>query len=64
MLADALSVMDVHVAACGIDVTDVKAQPLAQTKTEAVQGEDEHAITEDVGGGEDVSGCDARSSVK
>ena len=39
-----------------IDVADLQAQPFTKPQAQAVEGEEEHLVAEDVGGGEDPPG--------
>lgn len=59
----ALGVTDVHASTDGVDVTDLKPKSFAQTQAEAVEGEEEHAVTEHVGGSDDLLDFGHRNDV-
>lgn len=45
----ALGIANVHAGACGIDVAELQPQAFAQTQSQAVEGEEEHAVAENTG---------------
>ena len=52
----ALGIANVYAPARGIDITDLQAQPFTESKSQAVEREEEHPVTEYTGGGEDPPG--------
>ncbi len=59
----ALGVADMHAGAYGIDIADLQAQPFAQAQSQTVEGEVEHPVADDAGGGEQAPGFLDRDDV-
>ena len=60
----ALGIADMHARARGIDVADLQPQSFAQAQSEAVEGEEEHPVTDHARGGEDPLGLLDRDDVR
>ena len=52
----AFGVADMHARVRGVDIAQLQAQSFAQAQTQAIEGEQEHPVAEDAGGGEDAPG--------
>ena len=60
----AFGVADVQAPACGIDIPHLKSQSLTKAQSQAIQGEEEHPVTDHAGGGEYPLGFLDRDDVR
>ena len=62
-VAVALGVANLHARALGIDVGYAQGQTFTQAQAQAVQGEEEHPVAQDAGGGKQRLGLFHRDDV-